>query len=149
MPAQAGAQCLGTQHLLGGGCRTDLPGAHRTCSPLEGRAGCLSPPQPTEIILQRNFGRPPGSTWEHRSFPAPSIPAGVCLELLSTHTRHPSNWLQRILGLNYIFNKNKLALLVLTSCFNNCLFTSFYSNFELLEKPFAAYRFLMRQMARM
>lgn len=58
----------------------------------------------------------------------------------------PLHRLQIILGLNYIFYKNKLALLILTSCFNNCCSTSLHSSFEMLERQFAAYRFLMRQM---
>lgn len=115
----------------------------RSCSPLHKQQALLW--APTGCL-----SRAAGSACT-RPFPACSMPAVAQPAFSRAHPPcavnecHWLNRLQRSLGLDYIFYENKLALLVLMSSFNDCCSTSIHSNFEMLEKQFAAYRFLMRQ----
>lgn len=58
LPAKAGAHCPGDWASPGGWLQDRPAQATQDLLPMKGRAGCVSPPQPKELILQRNFEAP-------------------------------------------------------------------------------------------
>lgn len=156
LPEQAGSWHPWHRHPLGGSPQEQggpTPPWHGRLGPALPASGHRGVALSTTGCLARTPGTVSTSAFRARSMPAVAQAAvGAARPPCTLSEWHRLSRLPMILALNYIFykkknnKKNKLALFILMSCFNDCCSTSIHSNLEKLEKQFAAYRFLMRQM---